>query len=162
MFFKKKAAEREPQKKEEQGILRKENIVIGCKTADHEEAIRQAGRMLVDSGYANERYIEGMISRDRGFSTAIGNHIAIPHGENDYKCEIKATGLVIMTYPDGIPWNDDMVKLVIGIAALGDEHLDILGHIVEVLEDAKTVDEVVSRGDAEEIYRLFTTGEDAK
>lgn len=158
MFFKKKAAQQEAKAE----ILRKNNIVIGCKTEGHEEAIRRAGRMLVDSGYANERYIEGMISRDRGFSTAIGNHIAIPHGENEYKGEIKATGLVVLTYPEGIPWNDDVVKLVIGIAALGDEHLDILGHIVEVLEDAKTVEDVVARGDAEEIHKLFTMGEEAK
>lgn len=162
MFFKKKPVEQEVKQEPKNEILRRENIVIGCETVDHEEAIRKAGRMLVDAGYANERYIEGMISRDRGFSTAIGNHIAIPHGENEYKCEIKATGLVVMTYPQGIPWNDDVVKLVIGIAALGDEHLDILGHIVEVLEDAQTVEQVVARGDADEIYRLFVMGEDAK
>lgn len=158
MFFKKKATEQSGGNKS-QTILQKENIVIGCPSEAHEDAIRRAGRMLVDSGYAGERYIEGMIARDRGFSTAIGNHIAIPHGEKEYKADIKATGLVVLTYPDGIPWNDDLVKIVIGIAALGDEHLDILGHIVEALEDVKTVDEVVSRGDVEELHRLFTMGQ---
>lgn len=155
MFLKKKdPPPAQPEAKPE--ILRLENIIIGCKTEPHEDAIRRAGRLLVDAGLAGERYIEGMLARDRGFSTAIGNHIAIPHGEKEYKCDIKATGLVVMTYPDGIPWNDDQVKLVIGIAALGDEHLDVLGRIVEVLEEAETVDEIVARGDAEEIHRLFT------
>lgn len=155
MFFKKKIPTPE-QPAENPEILRLENIIIGCATEPHEDAIRRAGRMLVDAGLAGERYIEGMIARDRSFSTAIGNHIAIPHGEKEYKCDIKGTGLVILTYPDGIPWNDDLVKIVIGIAALGDGHLDVLGRIVEVLEDVETVDELVARGDAKEIHRLFT------
>lgn len=153
MLFKKKTPEKPVAKPE---ILRLENIIIGCKTEPHEDAIRRVGRRLVDAGLAGERYIEGMIARDRSFSTAIGNHIAIPHGEKEYKCDIKATGLVVMTYPDGIPWNDDQVKIVIGIAALGEEHLDVLGRIVEVLENVETVDEIVARGDAAEIHRLFT------
>lgn len=162
MFFKKKEAQAEVKQGTDSGILRKENIIVGCPTQPHEDAIRRAGQMLVDAGYVGERYIEGMILRDRDFSTAIGNHIAIPHGETEFKCDIKTTGLVVLTYPDGIPWNDDQVKIVIGIAALGDAHLEILGHIVEALEEEKTVDEVVARGSVDEIHKLFTMGETTK
>lgn len=155
MFFQKKAEDVKPE------LLKRSNIKIGLPSEGHEDAIRRAGQLLAESGCVTERYIEGMILRDRGFSTAIGNHIAIPHGEKDYKQEIRSTGLVVLTYPDGIVWNDDVVKLVIGIAANGDEHLEILGRIVEALEDESAVEGLVARGDAEEIYRTFVTGGDA-
>lgn len=152
MLFKKKAV-----KKPE--VLEKKNIITGCASEEHEDVIRRVGRMLVENGYAKENYIEGMIMRDRSFSTAIGNHIAIPHGESACKSEITRTGLVVLTYPDGVEWGDGIVKLVVGIAAAGDEHLEVLGRIVEALEDEESVDALVERGDVDEIYKIFVTGE---
>ena len=62
-------------------ILERTNIITGLSPEPHEDVIRRCGKMLAESGYVKERYIEGMLARDRGFSTAIGNMIAIPHGE---------------------------------------------------------------------------------
>jgi mannitol/fructose-specific phosphotransferase system IIA component len=115
--------------------------------------------MLVKSGYVNERYVEGMLLRDRGFSTAIGNAIAIPHGEKEYKSEILRTGLVVLTYPNGIEWGGQTVKLVIGIAAKGDEHLGIIERIVDAFDEESKVDAVVARGDADELYALLAGAE---
>ncbi len=140
-------------------ILDKRNIVTGLPSEPYEAVIRRCGRMLVDAGYTTERYIDGMIARDKGFSVAIGNLIAIPHGEADYKSEILSTGLVVLTYPDGLDWNGTPVKLVVGIAAKGDEHLELLGRIVEAFEEEASVDEAVRRGDADDLYRLLTEGE---
>ena len=52
----------------------------------------------------------------------------------------KVTGVVVMTYPDGIDWNGDKVKLVVGIAAKGDEHLEILGRIVGIASTDEDTD----------------------
>jgi mannitol/fructose-specific phosphotransferase system IIA component len=112
--------------------------------------------MLVRSGYVTPAYIDGMLARDRDFSVAIGNSIAIPHGAKEYKKEILATGLVVLTYPDGVAWNGGTVKLVVGIAAQGDGHLDILERIVDAFEDEEAVDAVVAAGDAEKLYRVLT------
>jgi mannitol/fructose-specific phosphotransferase system IIA component len=111
--------------------------------------------MLVDGGYVTERYVEGMLARDRELSTAIGNHIAIPHGTNDYKQYIKSTGIVVVTYPEGISWNGTVVHLVIGIAAIGEAHLDILGNVVDNLETEEDVLHLVEHGDMETIRAVF-------
>ncbi len=137
-------------------ILKKENIVTGCATEPHEDAIRRCGAMLVKAGYVNEKYVEGMIARDRDFSVAIGNGIAIPHGAKEYKKEILATGLVVLTYPGGVQWNDGVVKLVVGIAAKGDEHIEILERLVDAFEDEEAVDAVVDAGDAEKLFGILT------
>ena len=134
-------------------LLERKNIVLGCAPVTPEEAIRACGRRMVDSGYVDEAYIQGMLDREASFSVAIGSHVAIPHGTNDVKPLIKRTGVVVMTYPDGIDWNGDKVKLVVGIAAKGDEHLEILGRIVGIASTDEDTDALVASADTETLFK---------
>lgn len=118
-----------------------------------EEAIRRCGELMVESGYVEEAYIQGMLDREASFSVAIGNHVAIPHGTNDVKPLIKRSGMVVMTYPKGISWNGDTVKLVVGIASKGDEHLEILGRIVAIAASDADTDALVAGADAEGLFK---------
>ena len=136
-------------------ILKLENIVLNVAKESSDDAIRRAGRMLLESGYVAERYIEGMLARDKQLSVAIGNCIAIPHGEVDYKKDIAATGIVVLTYPDAIDWNGQKVHIVIGIAAKGGEHNDILGNIVDIFEDEDDVAEFLKITDTQKILDMF-------
>ena len=138
-------------------LLEKKNIIIGCPSVKSDEAIIRCGKMLVESGYVDQKYADAMIQRDREFSVAIGCHVAIPHGTVEVKNNISRTGIVVLTYPDGIPWGDEgeVVKLVIGIAALGEEHIDVLGRISEVCGTDEDTDALVAAADAETIYRKF-------
>jgi PTS system mannitol-specific IIC component len=134
-------------------LLEKKNILLGCASVTPEEAIRKCGELMVRSGYVDEAYIQGMLDREKSFSVAIGSHVAIPHGTNDVKPLIKRTGVVVMTYPEGIDWNGDKVKLVVGIAAKGEEHLEVLGRIVAIASTDEDTDAVVAAADVENLYR---------
>ena len=136
-------------------LLEKQNIVLNCEASTPEEAILACGQLMVKAGIVEEPYVQGMLDREKEFPLAIGNHIAIPHGVNAVRPYIKHTGLVVMTYPKGISWNDDDVKLIIGIAAQGDEHLDILGRIVEILEEEEDTDRLVEHASVDEIYKTL-------
>ena len=142
------------QKDESKVLLRRENIILGCKPVTPEEAIRACGELMVKAGYVTEGYIDGMLQRNQEFSVAIGCHVAIPHGVNEARVYIKQTGLVVMTYPDGITWDDEIVRLVIGIAAKdGNEHIDVLGCITEAAGTDEDTDALVANADVETIYR---------
>ena len=147
------AAEEEKPAGEQPILLEKKNIVLNCKPVSPEEAIRAVGQRMVESGYVEEAYIQGMLDREASFSVAIGSHVAIPHGTNDVKPLIKRTGVVVMTYPDGIDWNGDKVKLVVGIAAKGDEHLEILGRIVGIASTDEDTDALVASADTETLFK---------
>ena len=134
-------------------LLEKKNIILNCKPVSPEEAIKAVGRLMVESGYVEEAYIQGMLDREKSFSVAIGSHVAIPHGTNEVKPLIKRTGVVVMTYPDGIDWNGDKVKLVVGIAAKGEEHLEVLGRIVAIASTDGDTDALVAGADAENLYQ---------
>ena len=58
-----------------------------------------------------------------------------------------------MTYPQGIDWNGDKVKLVVGIAAKGDEHLEILGRIVAIASTEEDTDRIVTDANAEDLFK---------
>ena len=136
-------------------LLEKKNIVLNCKSVSPEEAITACGKLMVESGYCTEGYVRGMIERNAGFPVAIGSHVAIPHGTNESREFIQKTGLVVMTYPEGIVWGEDeeLVRLVIGIASQGEEHLDILNRIVEVCETEEDTDALVDNATVDDLYK---------
>ena len=150
MFFTKKKVE----KKEENGILKKENIKLNCKVASKEEAIKAVGQMLCDS-------IDGMMEREKTFVTYIGNGIAIPHGTNEVKKAVKKSGIAVMVVPEGIDWGgNEKAKMIIGIAGVGDEHLEILANIAENLSTEEEVEALIAAEDKEKIYNIFVGGDD--
>ena len=136
-------------------LLEQKNIVLNCKSVTPEEAIKAVGKLMVESGYCAEGYVQGMLERNISFPVAIGSHVAIPHGTNESREFIKKTGLVVMTYPDGIQWDEETVRLVIGIASQGEEHLDILNRIVEVAETEEDTDALVDNASVDQLYKLL-------
>jgi mannitol/fructose-specific phosphotransferase system IIA component len=140
-------------------VLELDNIIVGLAPEPREAVIRRCGDLLFKAGYATERYAEGMLARDKLASSAIGNYIAIPHGAKEYKGEILKTGLCVLTYhPDPVSWGEEKVHLAIGIAAIGNDHLDILERIVDKLEEGDDVLKLVKSGDRQAIYELLTGG----
>ena len=78
-----------------------------------------------------------------------------PHGTKRRQAPDQAHRRGGHDYPEGIDWNGDKVKLVVGIAAKGDEHLEILGRIVGIASTDEDTDALVAQADAEAIYRKF-------
>jgi PTS system mannitol-specific IIA component/PTS system mannitol-specific IIC component len=136
-------------------ILTLDNIIVNLEKEGKDDVIRRAGKMLLDSGYVKERYLEGMLKRDVTQTVAIGNLIAIPHGESDYRSDVIKTGLVVLTYKDAIDWNGVPVHFVVGIAALGEDHMDILSNIVDKLETEEDVLKLVKKADKKAIYKIL-------
>lgn len=70
-----------------------------------------------------------MVEREKIVTTYMGMGVAIPHGTSDAKETVKKSGIVVMQYPDGVQFGDEKANLIIGIAGVGDEHLEILANI---------------------------------
>ncbi len=136
-------------------LLQKKNIILNCTSKPKDQVIEEIGALLYESGYVNKDYIEAMKKREESCSTNIGNGIALPHGVEEAKKAIKSSGIAVMIFPDGTMWNGEPVKVVIGIAGVGDSHLDILANIADKLSDPEAVDELI-KSDVDIIHALFT------
>jgi len=122
------------------GVLLPESAIVLDGTArTRDDAITEAGQLLVASGSVEPAYVQSMHEREKSVSTFMGNSLAIPHGTNEAKGSILASGLSFVRYPRGIDWNGKQAKFVIGIAEAGDAHLALLGKIAEVFLDADKV-----------------------
>ena len=136
-------------------ILETKNIFINQASGEKEDIIRRIGDIFASQGYTNEYYTQAMLDKEKVFNTYIGNGVAIPHGIEEAKKHIKNTGLVLMTFPDGQEWGaPEKVKVVIGIAAVGDEHLDVLQKIAMTFCDKAGVEKVLTMNE-QEISQLF-------
>ena len=143
------------EKKVKKAVLKKEGIKTGLKSVDKETAIRAAGQLLCDLGFTDEAYIQAMVDRENMVSTYMGMGVAIPHGTSDAKEDVKKTGIVVMQYPEGVDFGEEKAYLIIGIAGVGDEHLEILGNIVASLEDEELLENLKKDADIDTILKTF-------
>ena len=129
-------------------VIIADGIKLGQKPVTKEEAIQAAGELLVKLGYVDESYVDAMQEREKLVSTYMGMGVAIPHGTTQAKGTVKKTGIVFLQYPEGVDFGSEKAQLVFGIAGIGDEHLDLLSKLCNLLEDPalletlKTTDDV--------------------
>ncbi|MCW8332492.1 PTS mannitol transporter subunit IICBA [Vibrio paucivorans] len=139
--------------------IQAENIHLGLQAANKEEAIRFAGNQLVELGYADPEYVDAMFEREKLVPTYLGESIAVPHGTVEAKDRVKKTGIVICQYPSGIQFTDDqddIAKLVIGIAAKNDEHIQVITTITNALDEPEAIDRLTSTKDVNEILNILS------
>ncbi|PYZ91922.1 PTS mannitol transporter subunit IIA [Salipaludibacillus keqinensis] len=138
-------------------IISNQNVVLKAKISSKEEAIREAGKILVDGGYVNEEYITKMFEREEITSTFMGNYIAIPHGTEDAKGTVLASGISVLQLAKPIDYGDgNQVKIVFGIAGQNNEHLDILSKIAIVCSEEENIEKMVQANTEDELLSLFS------
>ncbi|WP_406705499.1 PTS mannitol transporter subunit IICBA [Sodalis sp.] len=144
----------------EQNLFRltADNIFLG-QHADHkEQAIRFAGEQLVKGGYVQPEYVQAMLDREKLTSTYLGESIAVPHGTIEAKDRVLRTGVVFCQYPDGVRFGDeedDIARLVIGIAARNNEHIQVITSLTNALNDDAVIARLSQTTDVQEVLELL-------
>ncbi|HYD29239.1 MAG TPA: PTS sugar transporter subunit IIA, partial [Azospirillaceae bacterium] len=128
--------------------LTEAHIRLGEAAATKEEAIRLAGRAMVESGFVDPGYIDSMLRREQVAPTYLGNGIAIPHGLPETRNLVRDTGVVVVQFPHGVDWGKGgTARVVVGIAAKSDEHLQVLANLTGVLGDSAAADRLARTTD---------------
>ena len=134
-----------------------QQILLQARTASKQDAIRQVGQLLVESGCIEAGYITSMLGREKVANTYLGNGIVIPHGLPADRDLIKRTGIAVVQVPAGVTWNPgETARLIVGIAAKSDEHIDILRRLTRVLGDKAQVARLTETTDARDIIEALT------
>ena len=139
--------------------LNETNIFLGLTAQTKEEAIRFAGQKLVEKGYVKPTYVEAMLERERLTSTYLGESIAVPHGTIEAKDDVINTGIVFCQYPAGIQFGEeeqDKAKIVIGIAARNNEHLDVIAKLTNALDDEKIIAKLATTNNIQEVLAILS------
>src|SRR3954469_25131179 len=120
-----------------------------------DDAIREAGRLLVDAGAVSPAYVDAMFDRERSVSTYMGNYLAIPHGTNEAKDSITSSALSVVRYDAPIDWDGNEVRFAVGVAGVNNGHLEILNRIAILFADPDEVDKLVAATSGDQLYQLL-------
>ena len=137
------------------GVLSTGSIVLGGRARSRDDAIDEAGRLLVRAGAVDEGYVTSMHDRETSVSTFMGNGLAIPHGTNDAKSSIRRTALSFIRYDEPIDWNGKPAEFVVGIAGAGDDHLALLSRIAGIFTDSEQVAALRAATTPEEVTSIL-------
>ena len=136
-------------------VLQMSSIKVGATAVDKWDAIAEAGNLLVKGGYVKMEYVDAMMERERIATTYLGMGIAIPHGTESAKKQVLRSGITVVQYPEGVDFDGEKAYLVIGIAGVGDQHLELLARVSEALEDEDILAKLKTTTDPEEIYKVL-------
>lgn len=134
---------------EKKVVIVADGIKLNQAPVSKEEAIQAAGELLAELGYVDASYADAMQEREKLMTTYMGMGVAIPHGTTQAKGTVKKTGIVLLQYPEGVDFGEEKAQLVFGIAGIGDEHLDLLSKICEMLEDQEVLETLKTTNDTE-------------
>ncbi|WP_375194303.1 phosphoenolpyruvate--protein phosphotransferase [Sphingobium sp.] len=117
--------------------LRHEDLIrIDAHASGKEDAILQAGQLLVAAGCVAPGYEQSMIRREAVANTYLGSGVAIPHGLGEDKGLVRRDGIVVLQVREGVEWNPGQrAHLVVGIAAGSDSHIAILRRLTRLIQD---------------------------
>lgn len=136
--------------------LNHRSISVGGKPGNWREAVETSGRLLVDSGAAEERYIAAMIrtTEELGPYAVIAPGVAIPHARPEDGAKNVGLSLAVLSAPVEFGSKEnDPVDLVFGFSTTdADAHVGLLQALADFIEKdentnalrgAKTVEEVL-------------------
>jgi len=135
------------------------NIFLGLQATEKEQAICFAGEQLVKGGYVEPEYVQAMLDREKLTPTYLGESIAVPHGTVEAKDRVLKTGVVFCQYPQGVRFGeeeDDIARLVIGIAARNNEHIQVITSLTNALDDESVIEKLAATTSVQEVLDLLS------
>ncbi|WP_421507613.1 PTS mannitol transporter subunit IICBA [Erwinia rhapontici] len=135
------------------------NVFLGNHADNKEQAIRFAGEQLVKGGYVEPEYVAAMLEREKLTPTYLGESIAVPHGTVEAKDRVLKTGVVFCQYPTGVHFGeepDDIARLVIGIAARNNEHIQVITSLTNALDDDSVIARLATTTSVQEVLDLLS------
>ena len=87
-------------------MINKELIVLDSELKNKEDIIRFLGKKSYDLGYITDldKYIEAVETREKEFSTSIGDGVSIPHGKSE---AVNEAFIAFMRSKDPILWDEE-------------------------------------------------------
>ena len=140
-------------------VLKKEAIKTGAHAVDWQDAVRQAGRLLVEAGIAEEQYIDAMIEmvKEYGPYILVAPGIAMPHSHAYNGVKDNGISFLKLDEPVIFPGREDNgITLVIALAALDNSsHMSVMSGVACTLLDDDERLYIMGLEDADEIYRVM-------
>lgn len=142
-------------------ILPAENIVLDLAATSKKRAFEHAGLLFENNhGIARTTVFHSLIARERLGSTALGHHIAVPHGRIK---GLKEPCAAFMRLADPVRFdaNDGRMASLLFFLLVPETatqlHLDLLAEIARLMSDPGLRQRLTTETDPQRIHELLTS-----
>jgi len=136
-------------------LLAEAGIHFGATAFSKREAVALCGAQFVEFGATSQEYADAMWEREQIASSYLGNAVAMPHGTDESRKYVNFGQIVFIRFAAPFIWDDEEVKLCIGIAAQGDEHVEIIGNLAEALLDDEKFEILLNTTDKSKVLEIL-------
>ena len=142
-------------------ILPPQNVVLDLAATSKKRAFEQAGLLFENHhGIARTAVFQSLIARERLGSTALGHHIAVPHGRIKGLKEPVAA-FIRLSDPVRFDSTDGRLASLLFILLVPENatqlHLDLLAEIAKLVSNASLRQALLTETDPAAIHRLLTS-----
>lgn len=140
-------------------MLKRENVQIVQSVSDWEEAVHVAVQPLVDGGYVESAYIDGIISNvhEYGPYFVICPDLALLHARPEQGVIKRQLAITVLREPVRFKPEGPDVRLLVTLAATdSDGHIEVMRQLVTMFGDPANITKVAEAKTADEIYAYFT------
>ncbi|ETD69899.1 PTS cellobiose transporter subunit IIBC [Pelistega indica] len=141
-------------------ILSLENILLDVNATSKKRAFEQVALLFENNvGISRATVFDGLFSRERLGSTALGHGVAIPHGripklDNAHAAFVRLSTPIPFDAPDG--QNVQVLVCLLVPESATQQHLDLLAAIAQKLSDDEIRQKLLTETDPQLIYNLLT------
>lgn len=139
-------------------MLSIDNIRIYDHAEDWVDAITKAVSPLVENGFVEARYIQGIIDNTNLYGPyyVLAPDIALPHARPEQGVIKKQLGVTLLKNPVKFSEGGYDVRLLITLAASDNQgHLEALQQLSEIMMDEERMKQILKAETSEEILGLF-------
>jgi ascorbate PTS system EIIA or EIIAB component len=140
-------------------FLEKNLVALDVAATSAENAIRAAGKLLVEENLVEARYLDAMVDsyKENGPYFVLAPYIALPHARPEDGVNEASVSFVRLREPVvfGNPANDPVTLVFALGASSSDEHLQIIQKLMKLLGDSAKVEALKSVSAYEEIKLLI-------
>lgn len=142
-------------------LIIEDHVAVKVQTTGWEDAVIQAGKLLVNTNIVEESYVEAMIStiKDLGPYCVIAPGIALPHARPEDG--VRQSGFSLITLEQAVEFGNtanDPVDIVIGFAAIDKtSHILALREVATLLGDDDFIQHIRSQKTKSELIQLIKT-----
>lgn len=139
-------------------MLKRENVQIVESVNDWIEAIHVGVQPLVNAGYVEPRYIDGIIENTEKFGPyyVLCENLALLHASAEQGVIKKQLAITVLKQPIKFKKDGYDVRLLVTLAASDPEsHMQSMRAISNIFSDAKRIQTLIDAPSAEAVYDYF-------
>ncbi len=147
-----------------ESMLKRENVQIWEGADSWEEAVKVAVTPLVDGGFVEDRYIQGIIDNAAEFGPyfVICPDLALLHARPEQGALKTQLAVTVMREPVFFKPEGPGVRVLVTLAATdSNSPIEVMRELATMFSDPATIEAVACAADADEAYRLFVDDAEA-